>query len=104
MHLDHVSISYRNIELKQKYRYFRYWKILSIFDIVSICTRARQCTHPCVTTITCRTIISTEGKSVTIVNFCSVTNKQAELEDFLVTHNLHSLLGTESHLDVSANV
>jgi len=36
-----------------------------------------------------------------IVNFCSVTNKQAELEAFLITHNIHFLLGTESHLDES---
>ena len=36
-----------------------------------------------------------------IVNFCSITNKRAELEAFLVTHNIHFLLGTESHLDES---
>ena len=36
-----------------------------------------------------------------IVNFCSVTNKQAELEAFLAVHNIQFLLGTESHLDES---
>ena len=34
-----------------------------------------------------------------IVNFCSVTNKQAELEAFLAVHNIHFLLGMDSHLD-----
>ena len=36
-----------------------------------------------------------------IVNFCSVTNKQAELEAFLTVNNIQFLLGTESHLDES---
>ena len=32
---------------------------------------------------------------------CSIKNKRAELETFLVTHNIlnHFLIGTESHLD-----
>ena len=34
-----------------------------------------------------------------IANFCSVYNKQAELEAFLSTHNIDILLGSESHLE-----
>ena len=36
-----------------------------------------------------------------IINFCGFTNKQAELEAFLDSHNVDFLLGTESHLDES---
>ena len=36
-----------------------------------------------------------------IINFCGITNKQAELEAFLDSHNIDLLLGTESHLDES---
>jgi len=39
--------------------------------------------------------------NLSIINFCRVRNKQAELEAFLVTHNINILLGTESHLDGS---
>ena len=36
--------------------------------------------------------------SISVANFCSVKNKQAELQAFLVTHNLNI---TESYLDNS---
>jgi len=39
--------------------------------------------------------------SVSVANFHSVKNKQAELQTFLVTHNLNIIVGTESHLDGS---
>ena len=36
-----------------------------------------------------------------IVIFCSITNKKAELEAFLVSNSIDVLIGTESHLDKS---
>ena len=36
--------------------------------------------------------------NLAIINFCSVTNKHAELEAFLVLHSICFLVGTESHL------
>ena len=39
--------------------------------------------------------------SLLVSNFRSVKNKQAELQAFLATHNLHIIIGTESHLEDS---
>ena len=39
--------------------------------------------------------------SLSVANSHSVKNKQAELQAFLVTHNLNIIIGTESHLDDS---
>ena len=39
--------------------------------------------------------------SVVIANFCSVYNKEAELDTFLSYNDIDILLGTESHLDTS---
>ena len=36
-----------------------------------------------------------------VVNCCSITNKQVELEQFLTSHQVDIFLGTESHLDNS---
>ena len=36
---------------------------------------------------------------LSIVNFCSVTNKQTQLEAFLFSNDIDILVGTESHLD-----
>ena len=38
---------------------------------------------------------------LSIVNFCSVTNKQTQLEVFLVTYAIDIIIGTESHLNES---
>jgi len=50
--------------------------------------------------------ISTNPKTVlvsdlklSIVNFCSITNKQTQLEAFLFNNDIDILIGTESHLD-----
>ena len=39
--------------------------------------------------------------TLAIINLCSLTNKQTELEAFLSTHEIDILIGTESHLDNS---
>ena len=39
--------------------------------------------------------------TLVIANFCSVYNKSAELEAFLLTNDIDILLGSESHLDNS---
>ena len=38
---------------------------------------------------------------LSIVNFCSVTNKRTQLEVFLVTYAIDIIIGTESHLNES---
>ena len=39
--------------------------------------------------------------NLAIANCCSITNKQVELEQFLISHQIDIFLGTESHLDSS---
>ena len=39
--------------------------------------------------------------NLAIANSCSITNKQVELEQFLISHQVDIFLGTESHLDSS---
>jgi len=39
--------------------------------------------------------------TLVIANFCSVYNKEAELDAFLSYNDVNILLGTESHLDTS---
>jgi len=39
--------------------------------------------------------------NLSVINFRSIKNKQAELQAFLVTHNVNIIIGTESHLDDS---
>ena len=39
--------------------------------------------------------------TLVIANFCSVYNKSAELEAFLLTNDIDILLGSESHLENS---
>lgn len=48
--------------------------------------------------------INTSSLSLSVANFCSVKNKQAELQAFLVTHNLNIIMGTESHLPRWLNI
>ena len=43
--------------------------------------------------------ISFKLPRLAIANFCSVRNKQAELELFLDNQDIHLLIGTESHLN-----
>ena len=39
--------------------------------------------------------------NLAIANCCSIANKQVELEQFLISHQVDIFLGTESHLDSS---
>jgi len=48
---------------------------------------------PCFHTVTISNV------KLSIVNFCSVTNKQTQLEAFLFSNDFDILVGTESHLD-----
>ena len=43
--------------------------------------------------------ISFKLPRLAIANFCSVRNKQSELELFLDNQDIHLLIGTESHLN-----
>ena len=42
-----------------------------------------------------------DNLNLAIANCCSITNKQVELEQFLISHQVDIFLGTESHLDSS---
>ena len=42
-----------------------------------------------------------DNLNLAIANCCSITNKQVELKQFLISHQVDIFLGTESHLDSS---
>jgi len=49
-------------------------------------------------------IVPSNDLNLSIVNFCSITNKRAQLEVYLETYAIDILIGTESHLNESIEV